>query len=136
MIVKKKLYPCVPLQAAALLLSVHPTLVVLNTSQSLNQMPFALDDARALPCLTCRPQFFKTCSVDVTYFGSNSSIPEHTRTWLCQMRPKGKWLVLGNHQRYLLGRDLMYLMGFPLHRMACGVPESATWIVHWGSAEF
>lgn len=33
----------------------------------------------------------------------------------------------------------MYLMGFPLHWMACGVPDSATWIVHdctLGSAAF
>lgn len=45
------------------------------------------------------------------------------------MRPKGKWLAL-NVQRFLLGRELMVLMGFPLHRMVLGgTSESVTWLV-------
>ena len=47
------------------------------------------------------------------------------------MRPKGKWLVLGSHQRYLLGRETLVLMGFPLHRMSTmNFPESVTWLTH------
>ena len=47
------------------------------------------------------------------------------------MRPKGKWLLLGSRQRYLLGRETLLLMGFPLHRMSTGnLPESVTWLTH------
>ena len=47
---------------------------------------------------------------------------------ICQMRPKGKWLLLGSHQRYLLGREILILMGFPLHRMTTvSLPENVTW---------
>ena len=48
------------------------------------------------------------------------------------IRPKGKWLSL-EAGRYLTGRDAMFMMGFPLHRMSSDVvSESATWSQHVG----
>ena len=52
-------------------------------------------------------------------------------SWTVQfLRPKGKWLSLV-HQRYITGRELLALMGFPIHRMRCGVVEdSVAWLVY------
>ena len=50
-----RLPPLADWEAAALLTSVHQDAVVLNTSQSLQQMPFAVASAQSLPCLTCKP---------------------------------------------------------------------------------
>lgn len=44
------------------------------------------------------------------------------------MRPKGKWLALGI-QRYLTGKEIMFLMGFPMHRMVTNVDDSVTWMI-------
>ena len=46
------------------------------------------------------------------------------------LRPKGKWLSLV-HQRYITGRELFALMGFPIHRLQLGVvDDSVTWLVY------
>ena len=102
-------------------------------------MPFAMATAPALPCLTCKPQW-NPSETKATYVpGSSWWIKScgscHTTTFrkskFFQMRPKGKWLVLGSQQRYLLGRETLVLMGFPLHRMrTMNLPESVTWLTH------
>ena len=43
------------------------------------------------------------------------------------MRPKGKWLSL-EHQRYVTGKEVMVLMGFPMHRMVTNVDDNVAWM--------
>lgn len=86
-------------QAAALLSKVKKGIAVMNTSQSLTCMPHAAE-GKPLPCLTCCAQD-SSMALDVVYY----------------FRPKGKYLVLGKTQRFLLGWEAMALMGMPLHRM-------------------
>lgn len=44
-------------------------------------------------------------------------------------RPNGKFLNFnGDNPRYLIGRELLILMGFPYHRLQMNVSESATWL--------
>ena len=46
------------------------------------------------------------------------------------LRPKGKWLSLA-HQRYITGRELFALMGFPIHRLRLEVvDDSVAWLVY------
>lgn len=52
-----------PAKAAALLTSIHEDVEVLNTSQSLRQMPFAGADKPSLPCLTLEPYTHKLSAV-------------------------------------------------------------------------
>ena len=63
-------------------------------------------------------------SKSVLFYFRHCPLPKKTNMW-CHMRPKGKWLALGI-QRYLTGTEVMFLMGFPLHRMVINVDDNVT----------
>ena len=53
----------------------------------------------------------------------------HSSPRMYHLRPKGKWLSL-DAGRYLIGRELMILMGFPIHRMYPNVvSEQVAWLI-------
>ena len=86
---------------------------MVNTSQNLGQMPCTATEHDQLMCLTPGSQ---------QPLSENSSWP----------RPNGKYLVLTDKtQRYLVGREVLLMMGLPIHRLQISsLPESAPWLNH------
>ena len=94
-------------------------LACINTSQSLSCVPFVKCHNQPLPCLTCGT---KALFSFIEYYAGQLGL------WCLLVltcwpppRPHGKFLVLSkdddDKSRYLLGREIMGLMGIPINRL-------------------
>lgn len=100
-------------------------IALVNVSQSLRCMPLVASKLDPLPCLTLGAEPFFICFLrkwKSKYASTQRSFPDlevsKLRSYL--LRPHGKFLVLSEKTEesgFLIGRELMILMGLPLHRM-------------------
>ena len=88
--------------------------MVLNTSQSLDRMPHS-DENADLMCLTFQPQI-------------SPAVKPNRLSRLYLLRPAGSFLST-SRGRYLVGREALLLMGFPLQRLSLSQnTDRASWL--------
>lgn len=119
-------------QACNLLAACHPEIAVVNTSQSLGQMPLLEKQSQELMCLTCLGlQIGGGCVLAVELFWLCSGLKLYSHWLLTSLRPSGKFLVTSKG-RYIIGREAMILMGIPINRLkisSCSERVSYLWYV-------